>query len=101
MLKTPLAEGVEAPAAPSGNQAVSARSRALPAPSDGGPGSAIPVSVRRRRSMSSRSPERVHVVIERTDGSRIVRLPAPRWLVPLGGGVGGVAPRPGGALYTA
>ena len=25
--------------------------------------------------------DRVHVVLERTDGSRIVRLPAPRWLV--------------------
>ncbi|MEK7443567.1 MAG: M23 family metallopeptidase [candidate division NC10 bacterium] len=50
--------------------------------------------------MSSRSPERVHVVIERTDGSRIVRLPAPRWLVSVAVGIGGLALVAVGALYT-
>ena len=50
--------------------------------------------------MSSRSPERVHVVIERTDGSRIVRLPAPRWLVSVAVGIGGLALVAAGALYT-
>jgi len=50
--------------------------------------------------MSGRSPERVHVVIERTDGSRIVRLPAPRWLVSVAVGVGGLALVAAGALYT-
>lgn len=50
--------------------------------------------------MSSRSPERVHVVIERTDGSRIVRLPAPRWLVSVAVGIGGLALVAAGAFYT-
>jgi len=50
--------------------------------------------------MSSGSPERVHVVIERTDGSRIVRLPAPRWLVSVAVGIGGLALVAAGALYT-
>ena len=50
--------------------------------------------------MSSRSPERVHVVIERTDGSRIVRLPAPRWFVSVAVGIGGLALVAAGALYT-
>ncbi|OGL16854.1 MAG: hypothetical protein A3K12_03875 [Candidatus Rokubacteria bacterium RIFCSPLOWO2_12_FULL_71_19] len=50
--------------------------------------------------MSSGSPERVHVVIERTDGSRIVRLPAPRWLVSVAVGLGGLILVAAGALYT-
>ncbi len=44
--------------------------------------------------------ERVHVVIERTDGSRIVRLPAPRWLVSVAVGLTGLLLVAVGALYA-
>jgi murein DD-endopeptidase MepM/ murein hydrolase activator NlpD len=43
--------------------------------------------------------ERVHVVVERTDGSRIVRLPAPRWLVSVGVALVGLVLVSAGALY--
>lgn len=49
--------------------------------------------------MTERS-ERVHVVIERADGSRIVRLPAPRWLASVAVGLGGLVLVTIGALYT-
>lgn len=45
-------------------------------------------------------PDRVHVVVERTDGSRIVRLPAPRWLVSVAVGLAGLILVAVGALYT-
>ncbi len=43
--------------------------------------------------------QRVHVVIERTDGSRIVRVPAPRWLVSVVFGLAGLLLVAAGALY--
>lgn len=43
--------------------------------------------------------ERVHLVVERTDGSRIVRLPAPRWLVSAAFGLAGLVLVAAGALY--
>lgn len=43
--------------------------------------------------------ERVHVVVERPDGSRLIRLPAPRWLVSVGVGVLGLLLVAGGAWY--
>lgn len=43
--------------------------------------------------------ERVHVVVERTDGSRIVRLPAPRWLFSVALGLVGLVLVSAGALY--
>ena len=43
-------------------------------------------------------PQRVHVVIERSDGSRIVRVPAPRWLVSVAVGLLGVVVATAGML---
>jgi murein DD-endopeptidase MepM/ murein hydrolase activator NlpD len=43
--------------------------------------------------------ERVHLVVERTDGSRIIRVPAPRWLVSAFVGMAGLLLVAGGALY--
>ena len=43
--------------------------------------------------------ERVHVVLERTDGSRIARLPAPRWLLSVVVGLAGLVLVSAGALY--
>ena len=43
--------------------------------------------------------QRVHVVIERTDGSRIARVPAPRWLVSVVLGLAGLLVVSAGALY--
>ena len=43
--------------------------------------------------------DRVHVVVERTDGSRIVRVPAPRWLVSAAVGLAGLVLVAAGALY--
>ena len=43
--------------------------------------------------------ERVHVVVERPDGSRLIRLPAPRWLVSVAVGVLGLLLVAGGAWY--
>jgi murein DD-endopeptidase MepM/ murein hydrolase activator NlpD len=43
--------------------------------------------------------ERVHLVVERTDGSRIVRLPAPRWLASVAVGLAGLVLVAAGALY--
>jgi murein DD-endopeptidase MepM/ murein hydrolase activator NlpD len=45
-------------------------------------------------------PDRVHLVVERTDGSRIIRLPAPRWLVSVGVGLVGLLLVAAGALYS-
>jgi hypothetical protein len=39
------------------------------------------------------------VVVERTDGSPIVRLPAPRWLVSVAFGLAGLVLIAAGALY--
>lgn len=52
------------------------------------------------RSGVTSGPDRVHVVVERTDGSRIVRLPAPRWLVSAAVGLAGLVLVAAGALYT-
>ena len=49
--------------------------------------------------MSEEQGQRVHVVVERTDGSRIVRLPAPRWLVSVAVGLAGLVLIAAGALY--
>ncbi len=49
--------------------------------------------------MSGERGRRVHVVVERTDGSRIVRLPAPRWLVSVAVGLAGLVLVAAGALY--
>jgi len=43
--------------------------------------------------------ERVHVVVERPDGTRLVRLPAPRWLVSAVVGLLGLLLVAGGAWY--
>ena len=43
--------------------------------------------------------ERVHVVVEGPDGSRLIRLPAPRWLVSVAVGVLGLLLVAGGAWY--
>lgn len=43
--------------------------------------------------------ERVHVVVERPDGSRLIRLPAPRWLVSVAVGLLGLLLVAGGAWY--
>jgi murein DD-endopeptidase MepM/ murein hydrolase activator NlpD len=43
--------------------------------------------------------ERVHVVVERPDGTRLVRLPAPRWLVSVVVGLLGLLLVAGGAWY--
>lgn len=43
--------------------------------------------------------ERIHLVVERTDGSRIVRVPAPRWLVSVGLALAGLVMVAAGALY--
>jgi murein DD-endopeptidase MepM/ murein hydrolase activator NlpD len=48
---------------------------------------------------SKRTSERVHVVVERPDGSRPIRLPAPRWLVSVTVGVLGLLLVAGGAWY--
>lgn len=45
------------------------------------------------------SVERIHVVVERPDGTRIIRLPAPRWLVSVAVGVLGLVLVAGGAWY--
>jgi septal ring factor EnvC (AmiA/AmiB activator) len=49
--------------------------------------------------MVNPSRERVHLVVERTDGSRIVRLPAPRWLVSVAVALTGLVLVSAGALY--
>lgn len=47
-----------------------------------------------------KNPERVHIVVERSDGSRIARLPAPRWLVSVAVGLAGLGLAIAGAVYT-
>jgi murein DD-endopeptidase MepM/ murein hydrolase activator NlpD len=49
--------------------------------------------------LSGERGQRVHVVVERADGSQIVRLPAPRWLVWVAVGLAGLVLVPAGALY--
>ena len=49
--------------------------------------------------LSGERDQRVHVVVERTDGSRIVRLAAPRWLVAVALGLAGLVLVATGALY--
>ena len=49
--------------------------------------------------MSGERGQRVHVVVERTDGSRIVRVPAPPWLVSVAVGLAGLVLVAAGALY--
>ena len=49
--------------------------------------------------MSDRDLERVQVVVERGDGSRVIRLPAPRWAVSVAVGVLGLVLVAGGAWY--
>ncbi len=46
-----------------------------------------------------RPTERVHVVVERPDGTRLIRLPAPRWLVSVVVGLLGLLLVVGGAWY--
>lgn len=46
-----------------------------------------------------RPAERVHVVVERPDGTRLIRLPAPRWLVSVVVGLLGLLLVAGGAWY--
>ena len=43
--------------------------------------------------------EKIHVVVERLDGSRVIRLPAPRWLVSVAVGLLGLLLVAGGAWY--
>ncbi len=43
--------------------------------------------------------ERVHLVLERTDGSRIARVPAPRWLLSVALALAGLVLVAAGALY--
>ena len=45
-------------------------------------------------------PERVHLIIERADGSRVARVPAPRWLVSVAVGIAGLSLVALGAVYT-
>src|SRR5262245_3911439 len=61
-------------------------------------GRAVPAGPRSEGGVTP-SRERVHLVIERTDGSRIVRLPAPRWLVSVAVGLAGLVLVAAGALY--
>ena len=49
--------------------------------------------------VSNRGLERVQVVVERGDGSRVIRLPAPRWAVSVAVGVLGLVLVAGGAWY--
>jgi len=49
--------------------------------------------------VSNRGLERVQVVVERGDGSRVIRVPAPRWAVSVAVGVLGLVLVAGGAWY--
>ncbi len=49
--------------------------------------------------VSNRGLERVQVVVERGDGSRVIRLPAPRWAVSVAVGALGLVLVAGGAWY--
>lgn len=48
----------------------------------------------------TRSADRIHLVFERADGARILRLPAPRWLVSAGVGAVGLVLAALGVIYN-
>src|SRR5262245_19871326 len=86
--------------------------RAVPTPQSGIPGRktrptqrgtpfdrAVPAGPQSEGEGVTPSRERVHVVVERADGSRIVRVPAPRWLVSVAVGLAGLVLVAAGALY--
>lgn len=61
----------------------------------------VDLSVQRgpRQQGSKQPAERVHVVVERPDGTPLIRLPAPRWLVSVAVGVLGLLLVAGGSWY--